>query len=219
METKLKHITGTVRQLAEDVKETRTIEFVISTEQKDRHGTIIPIENWALENFNRNGIVGYQHDVYGGWFGSDPDSVIGKGRAWVEGNQLIGSVTFEPAEINPLAEKIFQKVLFGSLTSTSVGFIEKSAGDFRADNQDDPKSPRTYVYGEVELLEFSIVNIPSNSEAIKRELDDKLTKKIEEIVAKAFEPKKEKASAQILARLRLQEIEINNQKLQKNGKS
>ena len=109
----LKHITGQVRALAPDVKDTRTVEFVISTENKDRHGTVIPIDKWDLDNFNKNGIVGYQHEVYGSWFGgSDPDSVIGKGKAWIEDDKLIGAVTFEPAELNPLAEKIFQKILF-----------------------------------------------------------------------------------------------------------
>lgn len=212
MEHKTKHIQGQLRELADDVRETRTIEFVISTEQKDRHGTIIPVENWELDNFNRNGIVGYQHDVYGSWSGNDPDSVIGKGRAWVEDGKLIGSVQFEPAEINPLAEKIFQKVLFGSLTSTSVGFMEKTRGEYRADNPDDPKSPRTYFYGKVELLEFSVVNIPSNSEAVKREFEDKLEQKIEEIIEKKL-TKPDHVPDKVKRQIKLQELEINNQKL------
>ena len=35
----------------------------------------------------------------------DPDRVIGTGQARIEDNQLIVSMTFEPAELNPLAEK------------------------------------------------------------------------------------------------------------------
>lgn len=223
----LKHITGQVRALAPDVKDTRTVEFVISTENKDRHGTVIPIDKWDLDNFNKNGIVGYQHEVYGSWFGgSDPDSVIGKGKAWIEDDKLIGAVTFEPAELNPLAEKIFQKILFGSLTSTSVGFIEKSAGEMRADNPEDPKSPRTYFYGPVELLEFSIVNIPSNSEAVKRAYDEEAKKAIKALIKEVQseegeDPQPEGNPQQIeaeyyeryMAKLRLQEIEINQNTL------
>ena len=228
METNLKHITGHIRKVADNVEETRTIEFVISTAKKDRHGTIIPIENWDLDNFNRNGIVGYQHDVYGSWFGeNNPDKVIGVGKAWIEDDQLIGSVQFEPAELNPLAEKIFRKILIGSLKSTSVGFIETSAGECRADNPDDPKSPRTYYYGKVELLEFSIVNIPSNSDAVKRQMADEqkavLKEAIREVLAEreqneeGQDPQPEgnpqPAEADLMAqRMRiiyLQELELN----------
>ena len=219
----LKHITGQVRALPADVKDTRTVEFVISSENKDRHGTVIPIDNWDLDNFNKNGIVGYQHEVYGSFFGgSDPDSVIGKGKAWVEGDKLIGSVTFEPAELNPLAEKIFQKILFGSLTSTSVGFMEKTAGELRADDPNDPKSPRTYYYGAVELLEFSVVNIPSNSEAVKRAHEEEAREAIRKIVKEVIneegedpqpednpQPAEAEHYERYMAKIRLQELEIN----------
>ena len=222
----LKHITGQIRKLADDVKDTRTVEFVISTASKDRHGTVIPIENWELDKFNQNGIVGYQHDVYGGWFSeNDPDKVLGKGKAWIEDDKLIGSVTFEPAELNPLAEKIFQKILFGSLTSTSVGFMEKSAGEFRADNPNDPKSPRTYYYGKVELLEFSVVNIPSNSEAVKRAHEEEAKEAIRKIVKEVIKEEGEDPQPEdnpqpaeadhyqrYLAKQRLIELEINQNK-------
>ena len=228
METNLKHITGHIRKVADNVEETRTIEFVISTAKKDRHGTIIPIENWDLDNFNRNGIVGYQHDVYGSWFGeNNPDKVIGVGKAWVEDDQLIGSVQFEPADLNPLAEKILRKILIGSLKSTSVGFIETSAGKYRADNPDDPKSPRTYYYGKVELLEFSIVNIPSNSDAVKRQIADEqkavLKEAIREVLAEREQneegqdpqpegnpqPAESDLMAQRMRMIYLQELELN----------
>ena len=48
-----------------DIEETRTVQFVISTDSKDRHGTKLNMKNWQLDNFNRNPIVGYQHNVYG----------------------------------------------------------------------------------------------------------------------------------------------------------
>lgn len=170
MKPELKFVTGTVRSLDRAAaEETRTVEFVISDESRDRHRTVIPIANWRVDNYNRNGIVGYQHDVYGDSFmlKPDPDDVIGIGRAYVDGNQLIGVVTFEPAEINPKAEKIFRKVLNGSLKATSVGFIENSPGIY-IDNDPAFGGKRTYYFGETELLEFSIVNIPSNANAIRR---------------------------------------------------
>jgi hypothetical protein len=221
MDKAINRLFGEVRAFSEDVEKTRTIEFIISTEKKDRHGTVIPLANWKLDNFNKNGIVGYQHNVYGSWFAApDPDDVIGIGRAWVEDGQLIGSVKFETEDINPQAEKIFRKVLFGTLRSTSVGFYELTDGMMKRENPDDENSPKYYEYGEVELLEFSIVNIPSNTDAVKRQVELDAEQMIESIVKKTIEKATEQreennqqAEAEhanfALARLRLQEIEMN----------
>lgn len=163
---------GELRALPENVEETRTVEFIISDETKDRHGTVLPVDKWQLDNFNRNGIVGYQHNVYGGDMcnAPNPDDVIGKGSSYIEGRKLIGRVTFEPADINPLAEKIFQKVKFGTLRATSVGF--RPIGDGRYGEKDEGKGKKneTYYYDGMELVEFSIVNIPSNPNAVRRDI-------------------------------------------------
>lgn len=158
-------------------EEKRIVTFIISDNTRDRHGTVLDIKGWSLENFKLNGIVGYQHDVYGSFWGdSNPDSVIGKGRAFIEGKgderKLMGEVEFEPAEINELAEKIFQKVKFGTLKATSVGFLPLEKGEFKTEKKEDgTDGEETYHYGKRELLEFSIVNIPSNPRAIKRTLE------------------------------------------------
>lgn len=154
-------------------EEKRIVTFIISDATRDRHGTILDLKGWSLENFKLNGIVGYQHDVYGGMCGTDPDSVIGKGRAFIEGKgderKLMGEVEFEPANINELAEKIFQKVKFGTLKATSVGFLPLEKGEFKTEKKEDgTDGEETYHYGKRELLEFSIVNIPSNPKAVKR---------------------------------------------------
>jgi len=175
-----KYTFGEVRAIPQNVEETRTIEFIISSATKDRHGTVLPVDKWNLDRFNANGIVGYQHNVYGGDLcnAPDPDQVIGKGRAWIEGDQVIGSVTFEPAEINPLAEKIFRKVLFGTLKATSVGFNPTASGNWGQGDESEFGSNSTYYYAGQELLEFSIVNIPSNPDALKRSMRDQASNAI-----------------------------------------
>ena len=112
-----KYIPGQIRAFDRSkAEETRTVQFVISSSDKDRHRSVVNMDNWNLENFNANPIVGYQHNVYGGNMCTpdDPDDVIGSGRAWVEETngrkELIGEVTFEPADVNPKAEKIFRNV-------------------------------------------------------------------------------------------------------------
>ena len=168
------HQEGERRAVASDVETSRTIQFVISNNTRDRHRTVLDATKWQLDNFNRNGIVGYQHNVYGDNMcsPSNPDDVIGRGRAFLEGNQLIGEVVFEPADINPLAEKIFRKVLFGSLRATSVGFAEIGKGAYGTGTQARGAADETYYFAAQELLEFSIVNIPSNPDATKRALRD-----------------------------------------------
>lgn len=181
----------------EHSEENRTVQFVISDETKDRHGTVLNMDGWNLDNFNANGIVGYQHDVYGNDMcrGADPDLVIGTGRSWVENETirrddgsagskkvLIGEVKFEPADVNPLAEKIFRKVLHGTLKATSVGFSPVGGGrmvnDKTGEEEQMKEAPyrvpkgHTFYYEGQELLEFSVVNIPSNPKALKRTLRD-----------------------------------------------
>ena len=147
-------------------EKTRSVEFVASDESIDSYGTIIPVKNWVLDRFNGNGIIGYQHNLY---WSSDPDNVIGKGTAWVEDGKLLVRIEFEPKEINELAEKIYQKVLFGSINGVSVGFSELDEGEAKEiDGQ------VVYVFGRCELLEISVVNIPANANALKRYYEDQL---------------------------------------------
>ena len=150
--------------LREIDKENRKVTFVISTESRDSHGSVIRISAWDLNRFKKNGVVHYQHSMHS----TNPDDVIGIGKAWVEGKELIGEVEFEPAEINELAEKIYKKVKFGSLTATSVGFFAKSGhwGDEKK-----AEDPDIFYFEKVELIEFSIVHVPANADTVKRYLD------------------------------------------------
>ena len=162
-------LNGTKRAINE---EERSAEFIISTFTKDRHGTVLNQDGWLLKNYEQNPIVGYQHDVYGDDLcgGPNPDTIIGTSKVWTEkdaeGNtMLIGKVYFEDEDTNPLAEKIWKKVKAGTLRTASVGFYPVGKGKWVEDGEDE----RTYHYQGQELLEWSIVNIPSNPDAVARE--------------------------------------------------
>ena len=166
-----KEINVSYRSVASEIRkkdeEKRTITFIASDDTKDTAGTVLNQDNWDLTRFNKNGVIGYQHKVYGGWDDTDnPDNVIGKGFAYIEDKKLMVDITFEPAEINPLAEKIFQKILFGSLRAVSVGFLPIGQGRF-GEGQDS----NTYYFAGQELLEVSVVNIPANPNALKKSLE------------------------------------------------
>jgi hypothetical protein len=150
-----------------DYKDERKREFIISNERRDSHGTVIRMDGWKIEDFNRSGAFYYQH-LTGSWEDPNPDNALGPASAYREGTALIGVADFEPEEINPLAAKILGKVDYGTLTNTSVGFVPVRGhwGQEKAD-----EDPKTYYFDEQVLKEFSIVHIPSNPDAIKKSME------------------------------------------------
>lgn len=171
-ETKIIRRCFEARELRAIDQELRTVEFVASDNSVDSYGTILPVDKWDLSRYKRNGIVGYMHDVYGdSWTkAADPDDVIGKGEAFVENDQLIVRITFEPADLNEKADKIFRKLIFGSLHAVSVGFKPTAKGHMG--DEERGEDPNVYYYNGQELLEVSVVNIPSNPNALMRSIEE-----------------------------------------------
>jgi len=127
----------------------RTVDFTISTATKDRDGDTIDPKGWILTNFLKNPVVLFGHD----------NRSLPIGRAEnirLEGGALKASVKFATKEMNKLADSVFQMVKAGFLNATSVGFapVEFERGD------------GGIQFTKQELLEFSIVPIPSNPEAL-----------------------------------------------------
>lgn len=167
---------GQTRAISGNVAESRIISFVLSTPTKDRHNTVLNQNNWELKNYLKNPIVGYQHQLFGDALNPpDPDNIIGKcvkiGTEIINGSRcLVGSCEFETKETNPKAEKIFRKALFGSLKACSVGFIEIGQGKYGQGKEAKGAENETYYFAGQELLEWSLVHIPSNSEAGARQM-------------------------------------------------
>lgn len=166
-----------LKSIPKDIEETRTLDFIINVDIKDRHKDILNYDNWQLDNFNNNSIIGYQHNVYGDNMCNppNPDDVLGKGIANLDSYRgkrvLVSTATFEPKDINPLAEKVFRKVLFGTLKAASVGILP--IGEIRTEYVKNDKGvtiDQTNYWSGQELLEWSIVNIPANQEAVRRSM-------------------------------------------------
>lgn len=162
------------------VSSTREITFVIASEatgRNHRNGFVYNWDNWQLDSFNANPIVGYQHNVWGDNMCSapNPDDVIAKATAWKDtfrGSRVIMSkATFEPAEINPTAEKVFQKIIFGSLNSSSTGVIPSGplTKEVLKDEAGNVKNAYINFPGQI-LAEWSVVNIPADPEALRRSM-------------------------------------------------
>mgnify|MGYP001228172487 CR=1 FL=1 len=155
----------------------RKITFIISTDHKDRHNTVLNMDGWQLDNYRKNPIVLYSHQIAGKAFFTppNPDVIIGKAKnihveKILDKKALVADVFFEPERINPLAEKIYQKILFGSLGAVSVGFMETGQGKYGTGDEARGMENETYYFAGQELLEFSVVDLPSNAFAGKREI-------------------------------------------------
>lgn len=185
-----------IRAITDDQKEKRQAEFVISTEAVDTYDTVFKIDGWDLERYNRSPIVFYNHKSWS----DDPDMIIGTSEVRVEDNQLIALATFE--EGNPVADKVWTKIQNGTLRMASVGAnpIEWRWGDF-----DKGENPDVIYFIRTELLEWSIVPIGSNPDALKRSVES-----LEEIRTSLKKPEnlEKKVSRSVYER----QLKINQQK-------
>ena len=154
-----------VRNVSDDMLAKRQIEFVISTEAIDTYNTVFKMDGWDLARYAQNPVVCYQHRANS----DDPDNVIGTSEVFKEGDQLIGRVTFEDADTNPKADKIFRKVQNGTLKMASIQAIPSKA---RMGVFEDGENPEVLYFTRQELLEWSIVTVGSNPEAHKRNADN-----------------------------------------------
>jgi HK97 family phage prohead protease len=138
----------------------RVISFIVSDESViDRHGTILKVSGLSTDTYmTRNPVVGWAHNLYGGFFSTpDPEHIIGRTlRLRKAGSKLEADVEFLPESVNPTAERIYQMIRRKALNSTSIGFIPKKVTTTVIDGREVP------VIEESELLEISVVAIPSN---------------------------------------------------------
>lgn len=173
--SKIKKITfGQVRDIPANADETRTLSFILSTPTRDRHHTILNQANWNLDNYRKNPVIGYMHNLYGNMCNApDPDDVVGVSKSiGVEDLDgalaLVSEAMFEPASLNLQADKIYRKLLLGTLRATSVGFLDIGKGSWGTGDEAQEAANETFRFAGQELLEYSIVNIPSNPDGSKR---------------------------------------------------
>ncbi len=140
--------------------ESRSVEFVISSEAVDSHETVFKAEGWDLARYAKNPIVSYQHDD----FSSDPDMIIGTSEVRMEDGQLIARLVLEDLDndMNEIAEKVWRKIQKGTLRMASI-FARPLDGRYgdRSLNED----PEIFYFTRSELYAWSVVTIGSNPDA------------------------------------------------------
>lgn len=140
------------KQLAQD----KPIKFVASTANPDRYGDVVDQKGWDLRAYNRNPVVLFNHNP--------TQMPIGKGKAYVENEQLMLEVEFD--QNDEMAKTIEQKVRDGYINAVSVGFQPSKTIARSSLPADHPYYGKSGSYfAKSELLEVSIVTIPANNEA------------------------------------------------------
>lgn len=153
----------------EELKDNEFV-FTMSDEILDRHGTVVKLDGGDIEEYNRNPVVILMHQT-SSWSDYDIDNVIGKGHAFYEDGLLKNKITFEPREINPKAGKVVDKINFGSLRAGSIGFIPHD-GSYGKEERGESKD--VYYIRKWTLIEYSVVTVPSNPNALveKKNIED-----------------------------------------------
>jgi len=140
------------KQTAQD----KPIRFVASTASPDRYGDVVDQKGWDLRAYNRNPVVLFNHNP--------AQMPIGKGKAYVENEQLMLEVEFDQKD--DMAKTIEQKVRDGYINAVSVGFQPSKTIARSSLPTDHPYHGKSGSYFQAsELLEVSIVTIPANNEA------------------------------------------------------
>lgn len=129
----------------------RKLTFTISTGAVDRDRDTLKVDGWRLDNYRKNPVVLWAHDSRGLPIGRAASILTGSGA-------LKATAEFADAETYPFADTVYRMLEGGFLRATSVGFVpikglwndERMGIDFE----------------EQELLEFSVVPVPANPEAL-----------------------------------------------------
>ena len=141
---------------AKKTTQDKPIKFVASTASPDRYGDVVDQKGWDLRAYNRNPVVLFNHNP--------AQMPIGKGKAYVENEQLMLEVEFDQKD--DMAKTIEQKVRDGFINAVSVGFQPSKTISRASLPADHPYHGKSGSYFQAsELLEVSIVTIPANNEA------------------------------------------------------
>lgn len=130
----------------------RKLGFVISTEARDRQSDTIALDGWELADFRKNPVVLWAH--------SHRDLPVARApEVGVDSDALRSVAQFPTREVHPFGDTVFQLLLGKFLNASSVGFDPKK---FIINDEE-----RGFDFIKQDLLEWSIVPVPANAEALQ----------------------------------------------------
>ncbi len=163
----------------------RVLQFIGTTEVPDRDGEVIKASAWQVDRYTKNPVVQWAHQ-----YDKPP---IGRTLSIRQTKQkeTVFEIEFAEKETYEFADTIYKLCKEGYLNATSVGFIpiesEKGKGEV------------VKLFTKVELLEVSIVPVPSNPEALvtARNAGVITTKEFEAITKTEDKPKSKDKTPQV----------------------
>lgn len=128
--------------------------WCLSDNSVDQMGDTIAADGWVFDAFDQNPVVQFGHNT------TEPP--IGRViRHWTTTTALYGDIEFAPADISPFAHEVEQLVANGFMNAGSVGFMPL---EYRYST--DKSRPNGIDFVKQALLEFSIVPVPANGNAL-----------------------------------------------------
>jgi hypothetical protein len=130
----------------------RKAAHILSTSAEDRDGDTINPDGWMLDDYRKNPVVLWAHDLKSLPIGRGENVAVSKGA-------LRGTTVFPEAGVYPLADQVAGLVAGGFLRGVSVGFTPVEAT---------PRGGRSkgVAFRKQMLYEYSLLPIPSNAEAL-----------------------------------------------------
>lgn len=129
--------------------------FVISSPNKDRHRTVFVPSGWDLAPYRENPVVLYAHDQRAFPIGLSNGAVIGAD------DKMRSTVVLLPASEDERAAKIDRLIELRVIKGASVGAIPREVAFV-----EDDKGDWWVEYRKTELVEWSVVALPSNRDSL-----------------------------------------------------
>jgi len=154
----------------------RDVVVPITDESLDTYNTAFDSDGWDFRRYQENPTVFFSHESdsmpVGLTLRIDETAIAGKDGVSRKG--WLAHVLFSPEELNPKAETAYKNWMGGRLRGASVGFrptkVEPATDEDRK-AMSLPEDEEAWIIRNAELLELSIVPVPSNASAVARNAD------------------------------------------------
>lgn len=144
--------------------EGRGYKFVISTENIDRYRSVITASGIDTKAYMTNPVVLFNHNSYG----ATEVPIVGLSNyVKADGTDTIAEVVFN--DLTPLAVSVERMVANKHLRGASIGFMVNESKTVSALDYGGKEDIQITNYSKTELLEWSVVVIPANREALQNE--------------------------------------------------
>lgn len=152
--------------------EKRIIRFIFSTSTVDRKGDTINNKGWKVDDFNKNPVFLWQHDIK-----EQPLGIIHELEIDKTGN-LVGNVEFWKSDRDPSLWSDFDKKSDSIYEQYKKGFLKGASVRFKPLNFRPSTANKNGIdYTSQYLLEISAVSIPDNADALSAKIEEKTIKK------------------------------------------